>query len=425
MGFKSYLLRPAPNGRTRCRTSAYSRYEPGRPSAGVARRLSRSARTAAAHQIELAAGVAATVRDGLHEVQAGDLEDRSDDESHKLFMKVYEAWHSGDLRSRVPGGESGLDVIAGTCRSSRTCANSSSATDQATWSSSATVPRSGWSPRLSRQGPGHLRDQQSPREHPDRRTGAPSRWWLGMRAVGNLPGPLPRSRGAPAPTIRWAELPVRPVAFKTGDEIVECLPQKPVGAGTQRRPRGAVGSDRRVPTIPPGGRVEHRDGTADRSGHAVAVPDTHDFRERDARPVLPRGTRLPRQASASASRRVVRAASRLPRSVPRTAGRSADWSHRCGPARPHRASTRPRTRSRRRRARNRRSRPVRSRSGRRRRPPRPRRCRARTQPVDRAVAEPSHRDFPCRPAERAQPVDHRRVHHAGPDRPRAVSASAA
>ena len=64
-----------------------------------------------AHQIELASGVAASVRDGLHEVQAGDLEDRSDEESHKLFMKVYESWHSGDLRSRVPGGESGLDVI--------------------------------------------------------------------------------------------------------------------------------------------------------------------------------------------------------------------------------------------------------------------------------------------------------------------------
>ncbi|MCR8693010.1 histidine phosphatase family protein [Rhodococcus rhodochrous] len=51
------------------------------------------------------------VREGVHEVQVGELEDRSDEESHKLFMKVYEEWHNGDLRARVPGGESALDVL--------------------------------------------------------------------------------------------------------------------------------------------------------------------------------------------------------------------------------------------------------------------------------------------------------------------------
>jgi len=51
------------------------------------------------------------VREGVHEVQVGELEDRSDEESHRLFMKVYEEWHSGDLRARVPGGESALDVL--------------------------------------------------------------------------------------------------------------------------------------------------------------------------------------------------------------------------------------------------------------------------------------------------------------------------
>lgn len=51
------------------------------------------------------------VREGVHEVQVGELEDRSDEESHRLFMKVFEEWHHGDLRARVPGGESGFDVL--------------------------------------------------------------------------------------------------------------------------------------------------------------------------------------------------------------------------------------------------------------------------------------------------------------------------
>lgn len=56
-------------------------------------------------------GLEPVVREGVHEVQVGELEDRSDEESHKLFMKVYEEWHNGDLRARVPGGESALDVL--------------------------------------------------------------------------------------------------------------------------------------------------------------------------------------------------------------------------------------------------------------------------------------------------------------------------
>ncbi|NLV79355.1 MAG: histidine phosphatase family protein [Rhodococcus sp.] len=56
-------------------------------------------------------GLHADAREGLHEVQVGELENRSDEESHKLFMKVYESWHAGDLRSRVPGGESAVDVL--------------------------------------------------------------------------------------------------------------------------------------------------------------------------------------------------------------------------------------------------------------------------------------------------------------------------
>lgn len=48
--------------------------------------------------------------DGVHEVQAGDLEDRSDREAHDTFHQVMERWHAGDLDVRIPGGES-LEMV--------------------------------------------------------------------------------------------------------------------------------------------------------------------------------------------------------------------------------------------------------------------------------------------------------------------------
>ncbi|MDH6282228.1 histidine phosphatase family protein [Prescottella agglutinans] len=61
--------------------------------------------------VETASGIALQVREGLHEAQAGELEDRSDLESHKMFAKVFHTWHAGDLSARIPGGESGVDII--------------------------------------------------------------------------------------------------------------------------------------------------------------------------------------------------------------------------------------------------------------------------------------------------------------------------
>jgi broad specificity phosphatase PhoE len=49
--------------------------------------------------------------DGIHEVQVGDLEDRSDDAAHDEFAAVYRRWHTGDLDAAMPGGESGTDVL--------------------------------------------------------------------------------------------------------------------------------------------------------------------------------------------------------------------------------------------------------------------------------------------------------------------------
>ena len=51
------------------------------------------------------------VVEGLYEIQAGDLEGRSDDEAHAKFVEVYTAWHRGNLAERLPGGESGRDAL--------------------------------------------------------------------------------------------------------------------------------------------------------------------------------------------------------------------------------------------------------------------------------------------------------------------------
>lgn len=48
---------------------------------------------------------------GIHEVQAGDLEDRSDDDAIAEFNTVYQRWHEGELDVAMPGGETGRDVL--------------------------------------------------------------------------------------------------------------------------------------------------------------------------------------------------------------------------------------------------------------------------------------------------------------------------
>ncbi len=63
-----------------------------------------AAPVAAAH------GLRVEVVDGLHEVFCGDFEGRSGREALERFMAVYEAWWTGDLDARLPGGESAHDV---------------------------------------------------------------------------------------------------------------------------------------------------------------------------------------------------------------------------------------------------------------------------------------------------------------------------
>lgn len=49
--------------------------------------------------------------EGIHEVQAGDLEDRDDDDAIAQFNSVYRRWHHGELDVAMPGGETGTHVL--------------------------------------------------------------------------------------------------------------------------------------------------------------------------------------------------------------------------------------------------------------------------------------------------------------------------
>lgn len=51
-------------------------------------------------------GVEPEVLDGLYEVQAGDLEDLSDDDAHEVFRTTLDRWYGGEPDIAVPGGES-------------------------------------------------------------------------------------------------------------------------------------------------------------------------------------------------------------------------------------------------------------------------------------------------------------------------------
>jgi probable phosphoglycerate mutase len=58
----------------------------------------------------------ATARDrhefeGLHEVQVGELEDRTDEAAHDEFNAVYRRWHQGEFDLALPGGETARQVL--------------------------------------------------------------------------------------------------------------------------------------------------------------------------------------------------------------------------------------------------------------------------------------------------------------------------
>ncbi|BBX99099.1 histidine phosphatase family protein [Mycobacterium lacus] len=48
---------------------------------------------------------------GIHEVQVGELENRNDEEAVAEFNAIYDRWQRGELDVRLPGGETGNDVL--------------------------------------------------------------------------------------------------------------------------------------------------------------------------------------------------------------------------------------------------------------------------------------------------------------------------
>lgn len=101
--------RLTPEGQQQADTFARGLVAGVTPVALVSSQALRARQTAS--YVESALRIVADVRDGLHEAHAGDLEDRTDRESHELFTKTFHLWHTGDLGAHVPGGESGFDVL--------------------------------------------------------------------------------------------------------------------------------------------------------------------------------------------------------------------------------------------------------------------------------------------------------------------------
>ncbi|OBG23455.1 histidine phosphatase family protein [Mycobacterium sp. 852002-51057_SCH5723018] len=95
-----------PLGRDQARAFARSS---GRPAILAHSVAIRASQTAAVIGTEL--DLAALEVPGIHEVQVGKLEDRTDDEAVAEFNAIYERWHRGELDLPLPGGETGNEVL--------------------------------------------------------------------------------------------------------------------------------------------------------------------------------------------------------------------------------------------------------------------------------------------------------------------------
>lgn len=72
--------------------------------------LVRTQQTAA--PLTAALGLEPRVREGLREIVAGELEMRTDEASVKTYLETVLAWTRGELDVRMPGAESGAEVMA-------------------------------------------------------------------------------------------------------------------------------------------------------------------------------------------------------------------------------------------------------------------------------------------------------------------------
>jgi len=88
---------------------AFARAHGGVPGLLVHSVAHRAEQTAA--EISVEAAVTPALVEGIHEVQAGDLENRVDEAAIAEFAAVYRRWHAGELDAAMPGGESGREVL--------------------------------------------------------------------------------------------------------------------------------------------------------------------------------------------------------------------------------------------------------------------------------------------------------------------------
>ncbi|KDE99695.1 phosphoglycerate mutase [Mycolicibacterium aromaticivorans JS19b1 = JCM 16368] len=94
-------------GREQAREFALSRgRRPGLLVHSVARRAAQTA-----EEIGAQFRLSAEEFEGIHEVQAGELENRNDDDAIAEFNAIYQRWHQGELTVPMPGGESATDVL--------------------------------------------------------------------------------------------------------------------------------------------------------------------------------------------------------------------------------------------------------------------------------------------------------------------------
>jgi probable phosphoglycerate mutase len=96
-----------PLGRDQART--FARDGLGRPGLLLHSVATRAAQTAA--EISAEVDVPASEVTGIHEVQVGELEDRSDDEAVAEFDAIYKRWHEGEREVPMPGGENANQVL--------------------------------------------------------------------------------------------------------------------------------------------------------------------------------------------------------------------------------------------------------------------------------------------------------------------------
>lgn len=83
---------------------------PGTVPAVLLSSVARRAQQTAGH-IAAEWGVETAVIDGVHEVQAGDLEGLNDEDSIKVFQDVVRRWYAGEPTARISGGESAEDLL--------------------------------------------------------------------------------------------------------------------------------------------------------------------------------------------------------------------------------------------------------------------------------------------------------------------------